>query len=104
MSAHEPGEANTLFERHFADRDLDGLVGLHENEAVLPTPRSTATGPDEIRQTLQAYLDSGASVGLGEPLVFRAGDLALVHTACTDRVLVLWSGAAGPVPTRAARP
>ena len=83
MSANEPGEASTLFERYFADRDLDALMSLYEDEAVFPTPRSTATGLDEIRQTLRAYLDSGATLVFGEPLVFRAGDLALIHTAWT---------------------
>jgi len=83
MSANEPGEASNLFERYFADRDLDGLLSLYEDDAVFPTPRSTATGLDEIRQTLQAYLDSGATLVFGEPLVFPAGDLALIHTAWT---------------------
>jgi ketosteroid isomerase-like protein len=83
MSAHEPGEASNLFERYFADRDLDGLMSLYEDDAVFPTPRSTATGLDQIRQTLQAYLDSGATLVFGEPLVFPAGDLALIHTAWT---------------------
>lgn len=83
MSAHEPGEASTLFERYFADADLDGLMSLYESEAVFPTTRATATGQDEIRQTLKAYLDSGAKLVFGASLVFPAGDLALIHTPWT---------------------
>lgn len=83
MSAREPGETSTLFERYFADGDLDGLMSLYENEAVFPTARATATGPDEIRQTLKAYLDSGAKLVFGQSLVFIAGDLALIHSPWT---------------------
>lgn len=83
MSAREPGETSTLFERYFADGDLDGLMSLYENEAVFPTARATATGPDEIRQTLKAYLDSGAKLVFGQSLVFTAGDLALIHSPWT---------------------
>ena len=83
MSAREPGETSTLFERYFADGDLDSLMSLYENEAVFPTARATATGPDEIRQTLKAYLDSGAKLVFGQSLVFIAGDLALIHSPWT---------------------
>jgi hypothetical protein len=40
-----------------------------------------------IRQTLKAYLDSGAKLAFGEPLVFPAGELALVHTPWTMHML-----------------
>ena len=83
MNAHEPGEASTLFERYFAEGDLDGLMSLYENDAVFPTANATATGVEEIRQTLKAYLDSGAKLVFGRPLVFSAGELALVHTSWT---------------------
>jgi uncharacterized protein (TIGR02246 family) len=83
MSAHEPGEASALFERYFAEGDLDGLMSLYEDDAVFPTPRATATGKDEIRQTLKAYLDSGAKLEFGASLVFGADDLALMHTPWT---------------------
>ena len=83
MNAYEPGEASTLFERYFAEGDLDGLMSLYESEAVFPTATATATGRDEIRHTLKAYLDSGAKLVFGEPLVFPVGELALVHTPWT---------------------
>lgn len=86
MSATEPAEASTLFERYFADGDLEGLMSLYEEDAVFPTPHGTSTGHDEIRATLKAYLDSGAQLVFGESLVFSAGDLALIHTPWTMRM------------------
>ncbi len=86
MKALEPVEASRLFERYFADGDLEGLMSLYEEDAVFPTPRGTSTGHDEIRATLKAYLDSGAKLVFGESLVFSAGDLALIHTPWTMRM------------------
>jgi ketosteroid isomerase-like protein len=86
MSAREPAEASMLFERYFADGDLEGLMSLYEEDAVFPTPHGTSTGHGEIRATLKAYLDSGAKLVFGESLVFAAGDLALIHTPWTMRM------------------
>lgn len=86
MSAMEPAEASRLFERCFADGDLEGLMALYEDDAVFPTPHGTSTGHNEIRATLKAYLDSGAKLVFGESLVFPAGDLALIHTPWTMRM------------------
>lgn len=86
MSALEPAEASRLFERYFANGDLEGLMSLYEKDAVFPTPHGTSTGHDEIRATLKAYLDSGAKLVFGESLVFSAGDLALIHTPWTMRM------------------
>jgi ketosteroid isomerase-like protein len=83
MSAREPAEASTLFERYFAEGDLDGLMSLYEEGAVFPTTHGTSTGHDEIRATLKAYLDSGAKLMFGTSLVFPAGELALIHTPWT---------------------
>ena len=83
MTGQEPGAASKQFERYFADGDLDGLMSLYEEEAVFPTHSGTSTGLEEIRQTLKGYLDSGATLAFGEPLVFASGDLALVHTPWT---------------------
>ena len=74
MSAQQPAETSRLFERYFADGDLDGLMSLYEHDAVFPTPHGTSTGHDQIRDTLKAYLDSGATLAFGESLVFSAGD------------------------------
>jgi ketosteroid isomerase-like protein len=83
MKALEPAQASILFERCFADGDLEGLMSLYEEGAVFPTPHGTSTGTDAIRATLQAYLDSGAKLTFGTSLVFAVGDLALMHTPWT---------------------
>lgn len=86
MTADTPAEVGALFERRFADLDLDGLMALYEGDAVFATPRGTSTGLDEIRATLKAYLDSGAALEFGDALVLSAGDTALVHTPWTMRM------------------
>ena len=83
MTGQTPGATSRQFERYFADGDLDGLMSLYEEEAVFPTHGGTSTGLEEIRKTLEGYLDSGAALAFGEPLVFVSGDLALVHTPWT---------------------
>jgi ketosteroid isomerase-like protein len=83
MSAMEPAETSRLFVNYFAEGDLEGLMSLYEDGAVFPTTHGTSTGPDEIRATLKAYLDSGARLVFGESLVFAAGELALIHTPWT---------------------
>ena len=83
MKALEPAEASVLFERCFADGDLDGMMSLYEEGASFPTPHGISTGHEQIRATLKAYLDSGAKLVFGKSLVFVAGDLALMHTPWT---------------------
>ena len=85
MSEFQPAETSRLFERYFADGDLDGLMSLYEEDAVFPTPHGTSTEHDEIRATLRAYLDSGAKLEFGDSLVFSSGNLALIHTPWTMR-------------------
>jgi ketosteroid isomerase-like protein len=73
----------SLFERCFADGDLDGMMSLYEEGAVFPTPHGASRGHEQIRATLKAYLDSGAKLVFGQSLVFVAGDLALMRTPWT---------------------
>ena len=86
MSEFQPAETSRLFERYFADGDLDGLMSLYEEDAVFPTPHGTSTGHDEIRATLRASLESGAQLEFGDSLVFSSGNLALIHTPWTMRM------------------
>lgn len=83
MSSQQPADVSALFERCFADGDLEGLVALYENNAVFPTPRGILNGHEQNRATLKAYLDSGAKLVFGESLVFPTGNLALIHTPWT---------------------
>ena len=83
MGGEGPAQTTMLFERCFADGDLDGIMNLYETDAVFPTPGATAIGKDEVRQQIKAYMDSGAKLVFGESLVFTAGDVALLHTPWT---------------------
>jgi hypothetical protein len=58
-------------------------MSLSEEDAGYPTPHGTSTGHDQIRVTLKADLETGATLVFGESLVFPAGDLALIHTPWT---------------------
>ncbi len=49
MSAQQPSEVSALFERCFADGDLEGLMALYEDDAVFPTPRGTSTDHADAR-------------------------------------------------------
>lgn len=83
MSADSPGELGKLFEKYFGDGDLERMMTLYEDDAIFPTHSSTATGGEEIRKVLRAYLDSGAKLAFGDSLVFQMDDLALTHTPWT---------------------
>jgi len=83
MDVDGPRELSKLFEQYFAEGDLDQLMTLYEDDAILPTARSTASGGDEIRAVLKGYIDSGAKLVFGDSLVFQVDDLALTHTPWT---------------------
>jgi len=83
MSATEPGQASKIFESCFASGDIDGLMDLYEQDAVFASPSGTATGLDQIREVLQGYLSSGATITMEDSVAFTVGDLALVHWSWT---------------------
>jgi ketosteroid isomerase-like protein len=86
VGAEEPGQASKLFETWFGDGDLEKLMSLYEDGAVLPTSRGVGTGLGEIREILKGYLDSKATLTMNDSVVFEAGDLALVHWSWTMRL------------------
>ncbi len=86
MSATEPGEASKIFENCFAAGDLDGLMDLYEPDAVFASPSGTATGLDQIREVLQGYLSSNATITMEDSVAFTVGDLALVHWSWTMKM------------------
>lgn len=86
MSATEPGEASKIFENCFAAGDLDGLMDLYEADAVFASPSGTATGLDQIREVLQGYLSSNATITMEDSVAFTVGDLALVHWSWTMKM------------------
>ncbi len=79
MNARSPGELGELFATRFASGDLPGLTALYETGALMPTNYGTAVGADRIREVLQGYINSGASLKFIRTIAFEAGDVALIH-------------------------
>ena len=58
-------------------------MDLYEHDAVFTNKRGAHVGSMAIRNVLQGYLDTGASIGMNDSVVSEAGDLALVHWSWT---------------------
>lgn len=79
--ATDPNDLSRLLVERINARDLDGLVALYEDDAVLDTGDGLAVGADAIREFWTRLLATAPTVMLGqqtEPLV--NGDLALTST------------------------
>jgi len=83
MGVDQPGQASKAFETLFADGDLEGLMGLYEPDAVFTNARGAFVGLGSIREVLQGYLDTGATISMNDSVVFEADELALVHWSWT---------------------
>lgn len=83
MGVREPGEASKSFEASFGAGDLDALMDLYEHDAVFTNARGAHVGTEAIRNVLQGYIDTGASIRMNRSVAFEAGDLALVHWSWT---------------------
>jgi ketosteroid isomerase-like protein len=83
MGASEPGEVIKLFDKFFSSGDMEGLMTLYEDGAVMPGEEGPVEGKAGIREALQGFLSSGAKLRFGQSAVFQAGDLALTHNAWT---------------------
>ena len=83
MGAAGPEAIGRLVETYLATGDIDGLLGLYEEDAVFADLDGTAVGLAEIRQAHCRFVDSGLSLTLHESVVFEAGDIALVQWSWT---------------------
>jgi ketosteroid isomerase-like protein len=63
--------------------DIDGVLGLYENNAVFADFDGEVTGLAEVRSAHQKFLDAGLVLTLEDSVVFEAGDIALVHWSWT---------------------
>jgi uncharacterized protein (TIGR02246 family) len=79
--ADAPRELHELFLKYFNSKDLDGLLTLYEDDAVLvAAPGEPAQGGDVIRASLEAFLQLGGQIEFiaeAEPVI--SGDIALTH-------------------------
>lgn len=75
--ATTPEQIHREFESAFNAGDIDALLRLYEPEAALiPQPGTLATGLDEIKPALQAFLDLGGTITLDTKTVVTVGELA----------------------------
>lgn len=79
--ATEPNDLAQLLVHRFNDRDVDGLVALYEDDAVLDTGRGMAIGATAIREFWAQLLSGEMTATLGEQAdAMVSGDLALTST------------------------
>lgn len=86
--AKEPNELLRLLVDRVGAGDVDGIVELYEDDAVLDVGDGLATGSTEIREFWTTFVASGISVSLGRqaaPLI--NDDLALTSSVMPDGVV-----------------
>ena len=81
MGANEPGQMHELFGKFFNSKDVDGLLSLYEPDAVLlQGGGQTASGTDQLREALGAFLAMDVTIEFGANAVTaQSGDTALTH-------------------------
>ena len=81
MPARSPEEVNSLFAEALHAGDLDSLVALYEEAAILvPQPGQIATGKNEIRQALGGFIALKPTMKVEVYRVFQTGGIALTHS------------------------
>ncbi len=84
MPARSPEEVNSLFAEALHAGDLDSLVALYEEAAILvPQPGQIATGKNEIRQALGGFIALKPTMKVEVYRVFQTGGIALTHSDWT---------------------
>jgi ketosteroid isomerase-like protein len=83
MGAPEAGQVIGQFEKFFNSGDLDGLMTLYEDDAVVPNEDGVIQGTDGIRAWLQAFIDTGGKLKCSGSAVIPLGDIALTHNKWT---------------------
>jgi ketosteroid isomerase-like protein len=79
MAEFGPEEMHKLFADYFNAGDLDSLVGLYEEKAILATyPDHVVRGSESIRDALQDFLALKGKIEIKTSYVLRSGDIALL--------------------------
>ncbi|MGW5366115.1 YybH family protein [Actinopolymorpha pittospori] len=79
--ATEPNHLSQLLVERINARDVEGLVALYEDDAVLDTGDGLAIGSAAIREFWTQFLTTGITVTLGQQTeALLNGDLALTST------------------------
>lgn len=81
MAAKTAEECDALFEKYANAGQLDALVALYEDDAVLlPSPDQQAKGREAIREALGGLLEAKATMKLQVIKSFAAGrDMAILY-------------------------
>jgi uncharacterized protein (TIGR02246 family) len=84
VPARRPQEIHALFLDAFNRGDVDALVALYEDGAVLVTGGGNAVGRPSIREAYQHILAGGGRMELETRAVVESGDeLAVLHASWT---------------------
>jgi ketosteroid isomerase-like protein len=78
MAATTAQQLHQLFESHFAAGNLDGVMDLYEDNAVLLTLNGPVQGKPAIREQVQALMSMGLPIQLETRLVTIGEGLALM--------------------------
>ncbi|MCC6589966.1 MAG: DUF4440 domain-containing protein [Bryobacterales bacterium] len=78
MAAKSPEQLHSLFTTRFNNSDLDGLLELYEEDAVLLTMNGECRGKPGIREQIQGLLAAGLPIHLDTRIATAAGGVALL--------------------------
>lgn len=81
MGANEPDQMHELFTKFFNSKDIDGLLTLYEDNAVLlSAPGQPVTGKAAIKDAIAMFLSMGGTMEfINESAPVVNGDIALTH-------------------------
>ena len=87
MPARSAAEVHQLWVDAFSRGDVDALLALYEDDAVLLAQPGAplAHGTDAIRGALEAFLSLGATFEVQHTDVVAGGDLAILYSVWTLR-------------------
>ena len=86
IRARSPDELERLFVRFVNEKNLESLLGLYEQDAVLMDGAGNLhTGLDEIRAALAAYIETAPVLEQSDQLpAVVSGDIALTSSRHSD--------------------
>jgi uncharacterized protein (TIGR02246 family) len=78
--AKTPADVDKLFEKALAAHDLEAIIALYEEGAVVPGQQGTAIGLDQIREAMRPFVDlKPTNVSLNPTVVAEIGDIAILY-------------------------
>jgi ketosteroid isomerase-like protein len=81
MAENKPEELHQLFAEYFNAGNLDSLLSLYEEEAILAAnPDRVVAGQEAIRTALEGILALKGRMELKTRWVMRSGDIALLSS------------------------